>query len=111
MKLISRRSLLRVGIAGAACAGPYGYGASKGRTGLLAEEVDCPLLKQDTNAGTASLDGLKIAVMADFHFDETHDHDLMAGAVELWQRPRSGRCSPARRFHQPRPGRNLTAGR
>ena len=88
--LFSRRSILRYGLAGTACAVPYGYGATRGRTGLVAEHCDCPLAEQD--AGTngeapvtlaPSLDGLKIAVMADFHFDETYDRDLIAGAVEL----------------------------
>ena len=91
MKWISRRALLRVGIAGAACAGPYGYGATRGRTSLVAEHCDCPLsdpeematANADSHPPDTALEGLKIAVMADFHFDETHDSELMAAAVEL----------------------------
>ena len=83
---LTRRSLLRFGIVGAAGSGiPYGYGRTHGRTGLVAEHCDCPLPKQQAETGlpASTLDGLKVAVMADFHFDETRDRDLMAAAVEL----------------------------
>lgn len=82
LPLITRRSLLRLGLAGCAGLVPYGYGATRGRTSLVIEQSDCPL-PLPVGETTSPLDGLKIAVMADFHFDETHDHALVASAVAL----------------------------
>ncbi len=78
MKLITRRAVLRVAALGATFATPYAYGATRGRSGLVVEQSTCPLLPEH-----AKLDGLRVAVMSDFHFDETLDGDLVDDAVAL----------------------------
>jgi len=78
MKLITRRATIRMASLGTAFAAPYAYGATRGRSGLVIEQSTCPLLPEHAN-----LDGLRIAVMSDFHFDETLDDLLVAEAVAL----------------------------
>lgn len=78
MKLITRRAVLRMAALGTTCAVPYTYGATRGRSGLVVERSTCPLLPDHSQ-----LDGLRVAVMSDFHFDETLDGGLVDEAVAL----------------------------
>jgi len=78
IKWITRRAALRISALGAIFAAPYGYGATRGRCGLIVEHSVCPLLPEHSK-----LNGLRISVMSDFHFDETLDGDLIDAAVSL----------------------------
>ncbi|MCB1230326.1 MAG: metallophosphoesterase [Verrucomicrobiae bacterium] len=75
-RLYNRRNFLRLGFYGSG-AGMFGYGSLIERRTPRIERVTCPL-----PARHAGLDGLKIAVMSDFHHDEFHDDTLIGGAVE-----------------------------
>lgn len=77
MKLFSRRAALRVGLLGGAGAGSMAYGHFRERHQLVVETVDCPLKQEH-----AGLAGLRIAMVADFHFDELQEGDFVSKCVE-----------------------------
>jgi len=77
MKLFSRRAALRVGLLGGAGAGSLAYGSLLERHQLAVEKNNCPLKQEH-----AELAGLKIAMVADFHFDELQEGDFVNQCVE-----------------------------
>ncbi|MCB1089325.1 MAG: hypothetical protein KDM63_19970, partial [Verrucomicrobiae bacterium] len=68
---LNRRKFLRLGFYGTG-AGLFGYGSLIERRFPVVERVDCPLPVRH-----AGLDGLTVAVMSDFHFDDFEDDTLM----------------------------------
>ncbi len=75
-RLTSRRNFLRLGFYGTGV-GAFGYGSLIERRSPRIERVTCPL--PEAHEG---LDGLRIAVMSDFHHDDFHDDGLIGGAIE-----------------------------
>lgn len=75
-RLPSRRNFLRLGFYGSGV-GAFGYGSLIERRIPRIEQVTCPLPEKH-----AALDGLKIAVMSDFHHDDFRDDTLIGGAIE-----------------------------
>lgn len=75
-RLTNRRHFLRLGFYGGG-AGLFGYGSLIERRFPVIERVTCPLAE-----AYAGLDGLKIAVMSDFHHDEFHDNTLIGRAID-----------------------------
>ncbi len=68
IKVLSRRNLFRFGSLGLVGSGPIGWGFLVERFRLAVERVKCPLRPRDS-----ALEGLKIGVLSDFHFDETRE--------------------------------------
>jgi predicted MPP superfamily phosphohydrolase len=77
MKLFSRRAALRVGLLGGVGLGSLSYGHYLERHYLAVEKVNCPLVKEH-----AELAGLRIATVADFHFDELQEDDFISKCVD-----------------------------
>ena len=77
MKLFSRRAAIRVGLLGSAGIGSLAYGSLLERHQLAIEKNKCPLKKEH-----ADLAGMKIAMVADFHFDELQEGDFVNKIVE-----------------------------
>jgi len=78
MRLFSRRAALRVGLLGGAGLGSLAYGSFLERHQLVVEKNNCPLKDEHAN-----LAGLKIAMAADFHFDELQEGGFVNRCVEM----------------------------
>ncbi|NOX99008.1 MAG: metallophosphoesterase [Verrucomicrobia bacterium] len=77
MKLFSRRAAIRLGLLGGAGGGSLAYGSLLERHHLVVEKTRCPLKKEH-----ADLAELKIAMVADFHFDELQEGEFVSKCVE-----------------------------
>lgn len=78
MKLFTRRAALRTGLLGVAGTGSLAYGNLIERHQLTVEKVSCPL-----KPAHAQLAGLRIAMVADFHFDELQEGELVDRCVKM----------------------------
>ncbi len=67
-----------MGLLGGAGLGSLAYGSLLERHHLVVEESNCPLKNEH-----ADLAGLKIALVADFHFDELQEGDFVSKCVEM----------------------------
>ncbi len=73
--LLSRRSALKVMLAGAAGAAANAFLIEPGRLAVTRREIRCPNLP-------AALDGLRVGLMADLHFKPDQDSELLQDAVD-----------------------------